>query len=79
MKTNIMDALIDFKSPGLTATFNVEQENDLTYNLRLTCFQGSPKPPLYLKIHKTSAGWQSAFENLVLVQKLGQAIDASCQ
>ena len=71
-----MDVKITLFDKGLMATFNVEQENATTFAIRLKNYDGEPKPPLYLKLHRTSSGWTSAFKDALLISEIGMAIDS---
>ena len=62
-------------SKGHLATYLVEKEDIITYNIRLKAFSGENKPPLYMKMYKTELGWTSAFEDAELVKELGSAIE----
>ena len=62
----------------LKAEYSVEQVDAITYTIRLKRFEGERKPPLFIRLQKTSAGWVSAFNDTILLFKIGTAIDAAC-
>ena len=70
-----MEIKVNDINTGFAATYTVEQEDPITYNIRLRNFDGEQKPPLYIKLYKTELGWRSAFEDADLIRELGLAID----
>ena len=70
-----MEITVALPDKGPMATYLVEQEDNITYNVRLKAFTGHYKPPLYIKLYKTELGWTSAFESAGLIEKLGSAIE----
>ena len=73
-QTPNMDINVALSDKGLLATYSVEKEDMITYNIRLKDYSGN-QPPLYIKLYKTEMGWSSAFEDADLVRELGIAID----
>jgi hypothetical protein len=74
-KLTPMDIKISYSEKNLSAIFSVEQIDNNVYNLRLKSFEGENKPPLFIKIHKTSDGWISAFNDASMIHNIGMAID----
>ncbi|MGZ8544766.1 MAG: hypothetical protein ACXWV0_05690 [Flavisolibacter sp.] len=72
-----MDLKITLFDQGNMATYSVEQLDVNTFAIRLKTFQGENKPPLYIKLQKTGAGWESAFHNKSLISDVGFAIDSN--
>jgi hypothetical protein len=74
--TKLMEVKIALFQKGLMATYKVERQDHSTFAIRLKEFTGSSQPPLYIKLHKTDRGWNSAFEDGELIREIGFAIDA---
>ena len=72
-----MDVKIALFNRGLMANFSVEQQDTATYTIRLKSFEGESQPPLYMKMYKTSQGWESAFDDKELIRELGLAIEVN--
>ncbi len=62
---------------GLMATYHIDRVDEITFNARLRAYTGDSKPPDYIKMYKTEAGWRSAFEDAELIRELGAAVDCS--
>jgi hypothetical protein len=71
-----MEVKIVLFQKGIMATYKVEIQENATFAIRLKEFSGSPQPPLYIKLHKTEKGWNSAFDDRELIREIGFAIDA---
>lgn len=72
-----MDLKITLFDKGNMATYAVEQIDEKTFAIRLKGYHGDNKPPLYIKLHKTGKGWESAFHNQSFIHDVGLAIDSN--